>query len=97
MMQFKYQIDYEHWLTNPKVYDENMVKLYAVIYDNYCSKEIQTVLKEQSDFDNKVLNKLLELLERVKILVHTPEKAKYPFLTLIEVFASLLNFRQGKK
>ena len=30
------------------------------------------------------------------MLVHTPEKAKYPFLMLIEVFASLLNFRQGE-
>ena len=72
------------------------MKLYAVIYDNYCSKEIQTALKEQSDYDTKVLNKPLVLFECVKMLVHTPEKAKYPFLTLIEVFASLLNFRQGK-
>ena len=28
--------------------------------------------------------------------MHTPEKAKYPFITLIEVFASLLNYKQGE-
>ena len=96
MLQLKYQIDYEHWLTNQKVYDKNMVKLYEVIYYSYCSKEVQISLKEQSDFDSKVLNKPLVWMERIKMLVHMPEKAKYPFLTLIEVFASLLNFRQGE-
>ena len=90
MVQLKYQIDYEHWLTNQKV------KLYEVIYYSYCSKEVQISLKEQSDFDSKVLNKLLVLMERIKMLVHMQEKVKYPFLTLIEVFASLLNFRQGE-
>ena len=52
-------------------------------------------LKEQCDFDTHVMNELLVLLERIKLLVHTPEKAKYPLLTLIESMASLLNFRQG--
>ena len=79
MLQLKYQIDYEHWLTDQKIYDENMVKLYAVIFDNYCSKEIQLALKESSNFENVVLNKPLVLLERIKMLVHTPEKAKYSF------------------
>ena len=36
------------------------------------------------------------MLERIKLLVHTPEKAKYPLLTLIEAMASMLNFRQGE-
>ena len=96
MLQLKYQIDYEHWLTDQKVYKENMVKLYEVIFYTYCSKEVQMALKEQSDFESDVLNKPLELMNRIKVLVHTPEKAKYPFLTLIEVFASLLNFKQGE-
>ena len=77
------------------MYKENMVKLYEVIFYTYCSKEVRLALKEQSDFDSTVLNEPLERMKRIKMLVHTPEKAKYPFLTLIEVFASLLNFRQG--
>ena len=72
-----------------------MVKPYAVIFENYCSKEIQVALKESSNFDDEVLNKPLVLIERIKMQMHTPEKAKYPLLTLIEVFASLVNFRQG--
>ena len=35
-------------------------------------------------------------MERIKLLVHTPEKAKYPLLTLIEAMASMLNFHQGE-
>ena len=56
----------------------------------------QVALKESSDFDTAILNEPLVLLERIRLLVHTPEKAKYPMLTLIEVMASLVNFRQNE-
>lgn len=92
----KYQIDYEQWIKEEKSFKENWVKAYAMILDQYCAKDVQVALKEQSDFETAVMNEPLVLLERIKLLVHTPEKAKYPLLTLIEAMASILNFRQGK-
>ena len=92
MLALKFQINYEHWIKEKKTFNENWVKAFAMIFDNYCAREVQVAVKEQSDFESAVLNNPLVLLERVRLLVHTPEKAKYPFLTLIEVFASLLNF-----
>ena len=32
----------------------------------------------------------------IEILIHTPEKVKYPSLTLVEVFCSFLKVKQGE-
>ena len=96
MITLKFQINYEHWIKEEKSFKENRVKAYTMIMDQYCAKDVQVALKKQSDFETVVLNKPLVLLERIKLLVHTPEKAKYPLLTLIEAMASILNFRQGE-
>ena len=95
MNALKYQIDYEHWLQEEKSFKENWVKAYAMILDQYCARDVQVAFKEQSDYESAVMNEPLVLLQRIKLLVHTPERAKYPLLTLIEAMASLLNFRQG--
>ena len=39
----------------------------------------------------------LILLERIKQLMHTPEKAKYPALTTVEILSNFLRCKQGKK
>ena len=45
-------------------------------------------IKEMSDFDTTVRDDPLELLDRIERFMHTPERAKYPALTLIEVLLS---------
>ena len=46
-------------------------------------------------YETNIKNDPLELLRIVETLMHTPEKAKYPTLTLIEVLLSFLKIRQG--
>ena len=46
-----------------------------------------------SDYETRIYNQPLELLIEIKSLMHTPEKVKYPPLTLMEV---LDNFLMGK-
>ena len=58
------------------------------------SREIQTAIKEMSIFETKIRNDPLALLEMIEILIHTPEKAKYPSLTLVEVLCSFLRVKQ---
>ena len=47
-------------------------------------------------YENTIKNDPLELLRIVEMLMHTPENAEYPTLTLIEVLLSLLKIRQGE-
>ena len=53
-------------------------------------------VREMPDFDMHIINEPLELLTRVKSLMHVPMKSKYPPLTLIEVLCSFLAIKQGE-
>ena len=86
---------YNHYFDNIKGFKDLWIKLYALIWEKYCSREVQCALKEISDFNSVVKNEPLELLARVERLMHTPMKAKYPPLTLIEVLYSFLLQKKG--
>ena len=78
-----------------KEFDEQWVKAYALIWGKYCSRDIQVAIKEMSDFESDIKNEPLMVLERIETLIHTPEKEKYPALTLIEVLLRFLKIKQG--
>lgn len=50
-----------------------------------------------SIFDVEIRNDPLGLLNNVEKLMHTPQRAKYPPITLIEVLLKFLKLRQGDK
>ena len=66
------------------------------MYEQYCGKEMQISLKELPEFESKIKGDPLELLKQVKVLMHTPIRARYPFLSLTENITSLLNMKQGE-
>ena len=78
-------------------FDSLWVKTYAIIGDSYCSKEIQVALQEMPDVDSRIKQEPLVLLEKVEQLMHTPEKAKYPSLTTVEILSNFLKCKQGDK
>jgi len=53
--------------------------------------------KELPVFENEIKNDPLKLLEHIGVLIHTPTRALYPQLGLIETLARLLNMRQDEK
>ena len=95
MREMKWKIMFEIHMKDRRTFDENWVKTYALIWDKYCSREVQVALKEMPDFESSILNQPIVLLERVENLMHTPMKAKYPPLTLVEVLISFLQIKQG--
>ena len=68
-----------------------------MIWKSYCSKEVQVAIEEISDFDSRIKNDPLELLKEVETLMHVPQRAKYPPLTLVEVLCEFLRVKQGDK
>ena len=49
-----------------------------------------------STYEAKIKNEPIALLEMIEMLIHTPEKAKYPSLTLIEVLLNFTKIKQGE-
>ena len=58
---------------------------------------MKVTLQEMQDFDSAIKREPLVLLERIEQLMHTPEKAKYPALTAVEILSNFLRCKQGKK
>ena len=54
------------------------------------------MIKEMSTYEAKIKNEPIALLEMIEMLIHTPEKAKYPSLTLIEVLLNFTKIKQGE-
>ena len=81
----------ELWVQQKDELDENWSKAYAFIFEQYCGKEMQVAIKELEHFEKTIQNNPLELLKEVRTLMHTPIKARYPFMTLTENLSSFLN------
>ena len=58
---------------------------------------MQIALKEMSTFDVDIRDYLLGLLNNDENLTHTPQRAKYPQLTLTEALITSLKLKQGDK
>lgn len=96
MAMEEWKIDYQIYRKEKNKFDDNWVKAFALIWGNYCSKEVQVRLKEMPDYDGAIRNEPLVLLRHIETLMHTPERAKYPPLTLIEVLLNFLHTKQGE-
>ena len=73
-----------------------MTKAYAIIYDNYCTKALQSRIEAHPDFKEKIENKPIELLEVIKTLMHDPVRAQYPMIGMTDDIARLVNIKQGE-
>ena len=79
----QFKIDFTIYRSESKKFDGAWVKAYALIWETYCSKDVQRTIKEIPDYENVIRNNPVALLKTVETLMHTPEKAKYPTLMLI--------------
>ena len=87
----------EAWVNRQSLFEANWTKTYSYILQNYCTAAMQSALKELPVFDKEIKNDPLKLLEHIGVLMHTPMRALYPQLGLIETFARFLNMRQDEK
>jgi len=75
------------------VYEENKVKAYALIF-SYCNKTMQSRIEESRDFEDKIRDNPLRLLEEIKRKMYDPARAKYKYVTLAESLNKILNTKQ---
>ena len=74
----KYQEELRRFLDRKDNLRQGLTKAYALILSNYCNKVMQSRVKEHPDFDTKIENDPIVLLESIKVLMHDPIRAQYP-------------------
>ena len=75
---------------------ENAKKAYATIW-GYCSKTIQNRLEAHVTYVSTICDDPIELLKAINILMHDPERAKYPYASLTEALTTLINLNKMQK
>ena len=91
----KWKIEFSFYHTQKHKLEASFTKAYSLIWENYCAKEVQVAIQEMSEFGTRIRDNPIELLKEIEKLMHTPERAKYPPLTLVEVMLNFLKIKQG--
>ena len=89
-----YQAKLTRFLEREDTLNENLLKAYALIFSNYCSKTIQNRIEEHPDFESVIRDDPIELLKAIKVLMHETARARYPLASLTDAFTRLINLRQ---
>ena len=76
--------------------EENLAKSYALIFSNYCNLTMQNRVEKHPEYEVVIQDDPIELLTKIKILMHDPIRAKYPFASLTEAMNRMLNIKQIK-
>jgi hypothetical protein len=79
-MDILYQAELEMSLVDRKdTLEQNLTKAYALIFSTYCNKTMQNRIEEHPEFESTIHDDPIELLNKIKVLMHNPIRAKYPF------------------
>ena len=89
-----YQAELERYLDRKDTLDQNLTKVYAMIMNQYCNKTMQNRVEEHPEFETSIGDDPIELLTKIKVLMHDPIRAKYPFASLTEAILNMLHIKQ---
>jgi hypothetical protein len=90
------QAKLERYLERKDTLEQNLTKAYALIFSTYCDKTMQNRVEEHPQFETIIRYDPIELLNKIKVLMHDPIRAKYPFASLTEAFSRMLNLKQSE-
>jgi hypothetical protein len=67
---------------------------YSLIYLQHCNKTIQDRITGHPEFESKIENDPIKLLQAVKILINDPVRARYPFASITESITRFMTCKQ---
>ena len=91
-----YKAEVDEYVKRKNIYQSNLKKSYALIL-SYCSKTIQSRIEADSSYESVIQDDPIEILKKIKIIMHDPEKSKYPFASLTEAMSRMINIKQYEK
>jgi hypothetical protein len=57
---------------------------------------MQNQIEEHLDFEATIRNNSIELLEKIKVLMHNLIRSKYPYASLTKAISRMLNLKQSE-
>jgi hypothetical protein len=93
-MDREYQEELRRFLDHEDSLHQGLYKAYALIIGNYCTRPMQARVEEHPEFESKIENNPIELLEVIKTLMHDPVRAQYPMVSMSEALTRLVNVKQ---
>ena len=106
IQQRQYDLEFEAkskmWLERNDKLRQNMLSAYSLIYSTYCSKAIQSRIESHPDYNStddalRIKDNPINLLAAIKVVMHDPLRAKYPYASLTESLLRTLTAKQGEK
>jgi hypothetical protein len=91
-----YQAKLERYLERKDTLEQNLTKAYALIFSTCCNKTMQNRVEEHHEFETTIRDDPIELLNKIKVLMHDPIRAKYHFASLIKAISRMLNLKQSE-
>jgi hypothetical protein len=93
-MDIRFQAELKRYLDRVDTLEQNMHKAYALIFSTYWNKTMQNRIEEHPDFESTIRDDPIELLEKIKVLMHDPIRAKHHYASLTEALIRLMNIKQ---
>ena len=89
-----YQTDYEEYRTRTRELDQGLDKAYALIFSTYCSRVMQARIEAHPEYESKLRNDPIEVLQAIKSLMHESVRSQYPPATVTDALGRLINVKQ---
>jgi hypothetical protein len=74
-------------------YENNRVKAYALIWER-CARGMQVKIESRNDFENRIKNNPIELLQAIKQHSLNFQEHRYEMSIILDVMKALINLRQ---
>ena len=76
--------------------EENIRKAYAVIFKELFPSHIQNIIEEHPEYESNT-NNTLKIMNSIARSIHEPIQETYPYMSLTESLARIINSRQQEK
>ena len=74
-----YTVEVQNYMDRKNTLETNLRRAYVLILSTYCNGTMQHRIEEHPDFESEIQNDPIELLKAIKIVMHDPIRAKYPY------------------
>ena len=91
-----YDAEVKAFVARKERYRANKTSAYSIIYGQ-CTKAMQAKIKSRSDFEAKILNNPIELLNVIEEYSFSFQSNRYPFSVVTDSIKSLVNLKQREE
>ena len=92
----KYDALIKEHILRKRQFKANLSNAFALI-KSFCNKTMVNKLEALPDYESKIRDDPIELLQAIKLLMHDPERARYPYASLTEAMGRMINIKQGEE